>query len=444
MARLYLVRRGLESFLGPMPVSELKTHWQRMAFGAQDEISGHCGPWITIENTSQLSKAYPEVAKALLDESGEGWKGNSGTRRIAIEPDAARVTAERRRTMALALLFLTIAVTAAATAVWLASSGASFSARSADAAPLPTTADVHVLLTKPDPEGLQALLAPREHELLLKMTRSREAFSEWIPYMRAYAFMRGGEIEGLSPKLLRGPGAMTAPTDCSTKAWRKRWRESTKQWSGVVSGRQLVRTHWSRLLLWDPHWIRRREVAGWIEPRNYHEACLGSALAALTEIKTERAALPGAEPMEIPEADYAAIKRRLQWLVEMSVLDEPLVAPPPPESGNFLASLTCIEAGGGSSCMTGVRAGELAAGYLDERLGWFQLKQAIRLAPAPDPSLQADLTARWSRLLAGDSHTRLDYLPELRLVAGDWKMNVELPPQDPERAAEQLDVKIAR
>jgi len=309
---------------------------------------------------------------------------------------------------------------------------------------LPTTADVHVLLTKPDPDAMQTLMAPREAELVAKMLRSREAFGEWIPYMRAYAFMRGGEVEGISPKLLRGQGASTAPMDCSTKAWRKRWRESTRQWAGVISGRQLVRTHWSRLLLWDPHWIRRREAAGWIEPRNYHEACLGSALTALTEVKSERTALPGADPTEIPEVEFAAIKHRLQWLVEMSVLDEPMVAPPPPEAGNFLAALTCIEAGGGSTCSAAVRGGESVLAYMDERLGWWHVKQALKLAPAPDSILQADLTARWSRLLAGDSHTRLDYLPELRSVAVDWKMNVELPEPDPERAADLLDVKMSR
>ena len=457
MPKLYLVRRGLETFIGPMPLTELREHWQKMAFGPQDEVAGHCGRWVAIEHTSQLVKTYPDVARAL--NGGSSWQGDSGTKRLPTAPEAPDAARQGgRRTLGLALLFLTIAVGAAVAAVYLASGGTAFSGKLAQPRePAFGAKEAEALLAGENAEAFLAAMATHEAEFVARAGRSREEFAELIPVLRAYAFLGSGEIDGISPKLLRGTGATTAPTDCSEKIWRKRWRESAKQWKDLTSGRQLVRTHWARLLLWDPHWIRRRESRGWINPPNYHAACINTAHRALLQIRNERSALPGAEPLSLPEVELEAVQRRLQWLVEMSFMSEPVVAPPAPAAEDFLGALTCIEGATSPAAATECRsrfrstpAGDArsldggASAYLDERVGWTLLRFALRSLGAPNAELSANITARFSRLVAGDSQTRLDYLVELRALQASWQLNVTLPQGEAESGADRHDVKLNR
>lgn len=62
----FLVRRNLTELLGPWDLLELKLHFEKMTFGKQDEISGHCGDWILIEQIQDLRNAYPAVYESLF------------------------------------------------------------------------------------------------------------------------------------------------------------------------------------------------------------------------------------------------------------------------------------------------------------------------------------------------------------------------------------------
>jgi|TARA_B100001971_G_C18254002_1_gene580499 hypothetical protein len=62
---LYLIRRNFESFVGPLSYKEFNEAYQRMELGLQDEVAGHCGSWVVLENFKDLKKNYPEIAEVV-------------------------------------------------------------------------------------------------------------------------------------------------------------------------------------------------------------------------------------------------------------------------------------------------------------------------------------------------------------------------------------------
>jgi len=36
-----------------------------MELGLQDEVAGHCGSWVVLENFKDLKKNYPEIAEVV-------------------------------------------------------------------------------------------------------------------------------------------------------------------------------------------------------------------------------------------------------------------------------------------------------------------------------------------------------------------------------------------
>ena len=67
LERYYLVRRDHREFIGPMVLDEFQDRLQRMEFGLQDEVSGHCGPWVVLDHKEDLTKHYPQIVEALGD-----------------------------------------------------------------------------------------------------------------------------------------------------------------------------------------------------------------------------------------------------------------------------------------------------------------------------------------------------------------------------------------
>ena len=49
-SRLYLVRREVESCIGPLSAQDFGRYLARMSIGLHDEVSGHWGPWAFIED----------------------------------------------------------------------------------------------------------------------------------------------------------------------------------------------------------------------------------------------------------------------------------------------------------------------------------------------------------------------------------------------------------
>lgn len=415
MTKLYLIRRNLESFIGPITLNEMREAHKRMQFGPQDEVSGHCGPWVSLENLDKVKKHYPEVARAVSESMLAGW-GVSQPEPVRIAGDETRRLRTRtQRSVTLAFTFFVIAVAAFAAAVYMANSAKLSGKIKEDIEILPEDAQGYV------DRGLtaefDAFMTKNLDEIVRRAVRERTLESPWMPYLRRYAFQREGTIEGLPPKLLRGLGAASAPIDCSLRTWRKRWRLSLKQWPQLVAERSLVREHWARLLAWDPHWVRRRANRGWLPGENYYLGCLTMGDRALAELATDTALI--ASTSDWTSLGYEQVRQRFAWVLEM-VRDGNSRQSPTPSMDNQMSVWNCFEAAKDMPALRKCREGmgmmaDAWQAYNEERYGWNLLRIALSVRGTLLPDLQAELVQYSAQVNKRDHFTNFDYRPEFKL-----------------------------
>jgi hypothetical protein len=325
MDRLYLIRRKLETFVGPMTMLQLKESFQRMEFGLQDEIAGHCGRWVTLENRKALQGTYPEIFTVFHPGIMDPWVETGATKKIAtsskkIKKKPVEPVPSEAKSSKLAVVFLLFGFVAGGIAVFLTqapsinmiSISSLFSTLISTG---PKIEEIHLFFTQGDLPGYTAYIEKHKEKILKDVALNKTKESLWMPYLRFYAFQARGEVQGLTSKQLRGAGAYTAPADCGVDVWKKNWIASKDQWADLIHGKKLGKANWGRLLAWDPHWIKRRRVAGWIEPPNYHGACIYMAYLAFEEVIGENGFMTAYKASE-ESADevVASIRGRLGWL----------------------------------------------------------------------------------------------------------------------------------
>jgi hypothetical protein len=303
MERLYLIRVGMERFLGPYTLKQVQEAYHKMQFGLQDEISGSLRQWVTFDNIEGIRRHYPELVQLIHSEMMSGWG-------ITVAPTPSVPNARMRmggtsfnRTSAgRGVIF------AAAFAVLLALILGFLSYRDGEwVNPIAYLKDRSYYQAKsylgdrynPRFEGY---MDRNRHDITQAMKKKKGSV-QWLPYVRSVAYAKDGRWEGLSPKRLRGATDSFLPQDCSVAAWDERWRDSKNDWLAFLEGRRLPREEWSRVLMMDTHWIKNRSpMAGWMEPGSYHEACLRTALKSLVKLNNDDAT-----------GDGKIILSRLRW-----------------------------------------------------------------------------------------------------------------------------------
>jgi len=418
MAKLYLIRRNLETFAGPMTLSEMKEAYKRMQFGLQDEVAGHCGPWVVFENLTAVKKHYPEIARIVNEDMLAGWGISDHNARL-INEDTRRIEVRRVRGAGLAVTFLVIAVVAFAAAIYMAN-GSHLSGKAKGQQGFISPEEPQALLDRGDHAGFEAYMDEHAGEMVGRIVRARKPELQWLPYLRYYAFQHDGVVNGLPPKYLRGGVATAAPIDCSLKMWHRRWRASIKSWNDLIVQRKLPLAHWARILAWDPYWIRRRDNRGWIGTQNFYVGCLTMANHAMADLLADPSLVSTAADWDRMGA--TKIKQRLQWLLEMA-RDGRSSVPTAVTAGNNLSIWTCFEAAhdvkGLAKCRDGT-AGSTALdpwqAYNDERYAFNLLRLAVtETAPLPS-DLAAALAQQTQRIGKSDHFTRFDYRSELKLL----------------------------
>jgi hypothetical protein len=415
MAKLYLIRRNLETFAGPMTLSEMKEAYKRLSFGLQDEVSGHCGPWVSFDNLAAIRQSYPEVARIVNEEMLAGWGVSEHGTKIEGE-ETRRVDVKSTRGIGLALTFLAIALIAFAAAVYMANS-ARLSGKAGTGGDL-SVEEPQALVDRGDSAAFDAWMQDNARELVDRTNKWKKGESPWLPYLRLWAFSKEGAIDGLAPKLLRG-NANAAPVDCSLKMWRRRWRASMKSWTEIVNQHHLVRSHWARLLAWDPHWIRRRDNKGWVGSLNYYVGCLAMADKALTEMYSDPSLVTSADDWARMGIDK--VKQRLVWTLEVA-RDGQSALTAAPSVDNDLSVWTCFEGARDlkelNRCRDGMppAADEAWASYNEERYGWGVLRLTMGVKGPLAGDLATALSTWLPRLPRADFYTRFDYRAEQKLA----------------------------
>ncbi len=440
MAKLFLIRRNMESFTGPLSLVEMKEAYKRMAFGLQDEVSGHCGPWVSFDNLEQIKRIYPDVARIVHEDMLAGWGVSGHGERMGGEK-TAQLQIKRSKGLGLAIAFAVIALCAFLAAVFMASGG-KLSSKAKEPSALPGPDVPFVMLERRDFGAFTAFMTEQLDTIVDKVLKERKADSPWLPLVRRHAFMTDGTAGALPSKLMRGEGALAAPTDCSLKSWKKRWRAASKQTGPFVSEKKLQNQHWARLLAWDPHWVKRREHAGWIAPDNYYVGCLEMADRALTDVASEMSI---SETAAWDKNGLAAVRIRLQWVLEMA-RDGSSRAPTSVAAGDPLSQWTCYEAAKDAAtlvkCKDAAGAGPAEdpwVSYTEDRFGW----SYVRIAAHQKGALPAEVADRIAQLAGrlgkADYFTRFDYRAELKLAKTLGKKD----PVPVEKIVEKLEAEFS-
>lgn len=299
--RQYLVRRGGLNFLGPLPLTEVKAAFGRMQFGMQDEIAGAQSPWVTLGSLNELRSIYPEIANIVHADMKAAWRmSDHAVDRIAQvtphEDAAAAKGASHRRSSMVAIMFLMIAVGAAAAAVYLAKS----MRQSSKLVDTGTAADLNraheLLMSTEGQEPFRLYMSKKLPAITPDIVYGRENGQDWLPFVRAYAFLEDGFVKGLSNRVLQGDiGSASWPNDCTGMVWRRRVRNmADAKANGTLTDVLFMASDLNRLLTTDRA-VMKATQSGWIKPRNFGEACLWQAQRAIKEVIAEPYAGPAPE-----------------------------------------------------------------------------------------------------------------------------------------------------
>lgn len=429
---LYLIRKDVELFLGPMTIRELKANMDRMAVGIRDEVSGSCGPWVYLDRQDLLNRHYPELVSLVQETTTDGWISDSGPFRneptakgLMVSP-GARPSRRRWFTgifFGSALLFGVM--------LWLLTRGGELSSRIVGDK-LPDVSMVEVQLANGDESRFVALMAPNIAEIIDRANRNQTAMDMWLPSLRAWSFWVGplsqqvgtgalpaiegyaagrGEIDAVAAKKLRGLAGVAAPADCSLAAWRQRFTDALPSIELLDSGRQLPSDHWGRLLAWDPHWIRRRTQVGWKRPANFYHACLRSA----------RNALSGLSVAPARQQAIASVRDRLD-LIHALVSGEAITPSLRKVRGDSVFGLwSCMDLSTNrlelDRCLGREWESMMESDYNRERFYWSMVRMAMAAWRRGDNTGWQQIRNDLQSFLVGrdpsDTYTRFDYAGEL-------------------------------
>lgn len=432
---LYLVRKDVETFFGPMNSRELQSHLNRMTVGLRDEVSGSCGPWVYLERQDLLADHYPELLPVVRNVVANGWISDSSPFRN--EPTAKgnfvpRGKLENRRRWFSRVFFggfVLLGVVA-----WLFSGGGELSSRIVGNDPQVMTT-LKAQMTEGNEADFASTFGPLIVGVIDRVNQDPSAMEMWAPYLRAWAFWANprslktgkdsvsgdlamvagsGEIDGVAYKKLRGQAGLAAPADCSVGAWRKRFAEAVSGIDQMDSGTSLPSDHWGHLLAWDPHWIKRRSQVGWTKPINFYQGCLLSAQRALEQISDSQVNLK----------TVAKVRDRLHLL--NSLISGETLAPKSRKlrPNSVFGLWSCMDLSANrielDRCLGTEWAAMMKLDYNRERFYWSMVRMAMSAWRRGDESAWQQVRPDLQSFLGGrnpsDTYTRFDYSGELSSV----------------------------
>ncbi len=424
-SRYYLVRRECREFLGPMAAPEFKQRFDRLEFGMQDEVSGHCGPWVVLDRKDELLKHYPELAKIFGEDLPLSWRENTGHAKVISRKDSRKDQKKnldeqrrsrndfhnymeqrnRQSTTRKVVAFLTLAVSIAVSAFILIQRDE-----------YPSVDDVALAAQKQDPSEFLNIMGLKVIPQAGKLVKSQKQQIIWLPYLRMYAYFTTGAIDGVPQKLLRGDAPMAAPQECSVDFWKRKWRESSDQNITFVQGKSLQKNPWTKLLTLDPEWVRRRPQKGWSRPRSYLEGCIMTAFAAMRSlasgVKSETEV-----STDMPEGVSEMVLGRLRS--QLDVINNGRASQAP--VAGFLSRLSCLETQARvedlNLCINGVDP--QFKPLLDERIAFAVLRIAFQSADIQldKQQLSQRLQSLAAKFQTEDVMGRLDLGPETKMVS---------------------------
>jgi hypothetical protein len=420
--RYFLVRREAREFIGPMKIDEFKQRLDRLEFGMQDEVSGHCGPWIVLDHRDEMIKHYPEIAKIFGENVSLSWRETTGHAKVMSRKDSRKdkkneldqqkksrndfhryMELRRRKSLIrirLAVVTLGVAIGAGA---WII----------LNKEETPDLAEIQALAQKSDPAEFLNTMGIKVIPKASRLAKSQKTGPLWTPYLRMYAYFTTGAIEGVSQRQLRGDAPATSPVDCSVDSWKRRWKDNSGAIISFIKSTSLQKNPWTKLLSIDPHWIRRRPSRSWIKPKSYLEGCIMTAHTAMRSMSIEKNQ-EGAEV--IPWEISSTVLDRLKFQLEVITAGRATALK---DKEDTLAQMSCFEGGNEMLTMENCRQeiNDQFKPLMDEKYAFSILRQIIE-----DKS--SDFEKKWGplvgallpKMVSEDFMNRFDVKPELKLM----------------------------
>lgn len=280
--KYYLVRQKHEQLLGPYNLAEINDLYRQGLCDLNDEVSGNLGPWLYLRERSNLKHYYPELS-AIFHTAGNKEhlvsaydKYDSPKQRSAISSSV----------FIIAILIIGGAISAV---IYL---GRLYDDRA--------LAQVTQAYRQQDYSRAAKILATND-KLVERLVNEVSISPQWLPIIRTYAFLVDTSLAPPLIAMVYDQTAIKTPNNCTVTRWRKIWQESVDDWERFLGKQQLIDRHWSRLLSWDPHWLRTKSAPNWRYPKSYEHGCFLAAHKAFTALS-----LPN-------NANFTVIRERIMW-----------------------------------------------------------------------------------------------------------------------------------
>lgn len=278
--KYYLVRQKHEQLLGPYNLTEIGDLYRKGLCDTNDEVSGNLGPWLYLRERSNLKHHYPELAAIFAD-----------NKEHLVSAYDKYDSPKHRSSISSSVFIIAILIIGGAIGVAL------YLGRFYDDR---TLAQVTQAYQQQDYSRAVKILSAND-KLIDRLIAEVSISPQWLPIIRTYAF---SVDRNLSPSLIATVYDQTAietPIDCTVATWRKIWQDSVDQWEQFLGKQRLLDQHWSRLLSWDPHWLRTKSAPNWRYPKSYEHACFLAAHKAFTALS-----LPN-------NSNFTVIRERIMW-----------------------------------------------------------------------------------------------------------------------------------
>ena len=420
-SRYFLVRREAREFIGPMALDEFKIRFDRLEFGMQDEVSGHCGPWVVLDRREDMMKHYPEIARVFGENLPLSWRETTGHANVISRKDSRKdkrseleqqkkartdfhryMELRKRQAVARTRLALLTVMVSLVIGAWIIM----------DKEVSIDLAEIQTLSQKSDPTEFLNVMGVKVIPQAARIAKSQKLQPLWLPYLRMYAYYTTGLVEGVSQKMLRGDALPTLPLECSVDAWKRKWRENAGAAVTFIQGTSLQKNPWTKLLGLDPYWVRRRPSKGWIRPKSYIAGCLMTAHTAIRSLSTEK----NSDGSDFISMDIStAILARLRF--QLDVINGNRTAVTAGGSG-VLSQLICLETQMSlaelDKCRNGVDP--QFRPLFDERYAFGVLRLVLASkTPNLEKSYASAIANALPRMVPEDFLSRLDLAPEIKL-----------------------------
>lgn len=408
MSKLYLVRKNLELYLGPMDIVEFKDGYKKLKFGPDAEVCTSLKKWVKLSDHHRLAARYPQIASIV--NRAAIWQQSMIP--VQIKDDHAIKTSTPRRTSSFysTSIILSILILIVVFAFMYNRGIGPFNHKRI------TTQTASMLLESKRESDFLKYMDNHIALIVPDVVKQRSSYDEWIPYLRYYAYKNNGSIVGIKPKLLKGTlSASNVLPDCSVETLKSKLIEEQKtDWSSILQGTEVPSTNFERMFFWDPYWIKLRVDSSWIQPINYYHACTQMLYQV---IKQDQFILTS----DVKSILESRLAHSLNILSSKSGFRYDILETGIKPKDNILEALSCIEDGGRvETCINKDKLSSASQGYLGVRSNRMEVFYYLSSIIIKESILSEDLAELYklkSKLKVQDQITLFNYSNEYQLIS---------------------------